>query len=231
MSRRWQRRGARSTGNLSSMSFATRLAALRALVAAKLRREPKRDGAQRGGADRVSAALVVYSLTRRCRVLGTNRKCEGGNLAALPGVVDEARGIRPLPALRGSSAYSAALPVCSTSRRCAWRNIRLSSGGIGARSVRTYRNDLVWLSGNADVEVLQPRSFAHASHSQTWGLALTGARENSESVAGTDLVGGRVVLIAQNFAWAPLLRKTRQNRARANGVYKRRLPISIASLI
>ena len=81
------------------MSFAPRLAALRALVAAKLRREPKRDGAQRGGADRVSAALVVYSLTRRCRVLGTNRRCEGGNLAALPGVVDEARGIRPLPAL------------------------------------------------------------------------------------------------------------------------------------
>ena len=46
MSRRWQRRGARSTGNLISMGFAPGLAALRALVAAKLRREPKRDGAQ-----------------------------------------------------------------------------------------------------------------------------------------------------------------------------------------
>src|SRR5262249_22001943 len=58
---------------------------------------------------------------------------------------------------RGSSACAAGLPVCSTSRGRAWRNIWLSSGGIGARSVRTYRNDLVWLSGNADVEVLQPR--------------------------------------------------------------------------
>src|SRR5262249_3108307 len=51
----------------------------------------------------------------------------------------------------------AALPVCSTSRRCAWRIIRLSGGGIGARSVRTYRNDFsVIFWQRAYVEVLQP---------------------------------------------------------------------------
>src|SRR5215831_16447508 len=33
------------------------------------------------------------------------------------------------------------LTVCSTSRRCARRIIQLSSGGIGARCVRTNRND------------------------------------------------------------------------------------------
>jgi hypothetical protein len=52
---------------------------------------------------------------------------------------------------------AAALPVCSTSRRCAWRIIRLSGGGIGARSVRTYRNDFsVIFWQRAYVEVLQP---------------------------------------------------------------------------
>ena len=40
------------------------------------------------------------AVTPGCRVLGVERKCEGGNLAALPGVVDQARGIRPLPAAR-----------------------------------------------------------------------------------------------------------------------------------
>jgi hypothetical protein len=43
MPRRWQRRGARSTGNLSLNELRAELAELRALVAARRRRE--RDGA------------------------------------------------------------------------------------------------------------------------------------------------------------------------------------------
>src|SRR5262245_13846333 len=59
------------------------------------------------------------------------------------------------------------LPVCSTSRRCAWRLIRLSEttrrtshyegGGIGARPVRTYRNNFSLTSWQRYAEVLRPR--------------------------------------------------------------------------